>query len=127
MGGQIRGGKYTPAGRGGSWIRPDKRLALHIRDGFRCVYCSRHKDEGANLQIDHYVRIQDGGQNLSTNMITACRACNSSKQNLTIRKWFIRLRARGIDTDKVQRRAKMLMAKDLKPFRKEARRRIASG
>lgn len=123
--GEVRGGKYTPAGSGGGWCRPDKRLAIHLRDSLCCTYCGRGVEEGAQLQLDHYVRVQDGGTNEASNLVTACRRCNSSKQNLTIRVWFQRLREKGIDTNKVGARARRLMAKDLKPYRIEAKRLIS--
>lgn len=69
--------------------------------------------------------MQDGGTNEASNLVTACRRCNSSKQNLTIRVWFQRLREKGIDTNKVGARARRLMAKDLKPYRIEAKRLIS--
>ena len=77
--------------------------------------------EGASLQLDHYVRVQDGGSNRANNLVTACSFCNNSKNNDTIRQWFKRLREQGIDTDKVQRRARKLMATSLLPFREKAK------
>ena len=120
-----RGNKYTPAANGGSWIRKDKRLAIHLRDGLCCVYCGASVEDGASLQLDHYVRVQDGGSNKASNLVTACAFCNNSKNNDTIRTWYKRLRdERGIDTDQVQRRARRLMAKPLGTYREEAKRLI---
>ena len=120
-----RGGKHTPAANGGKWIRPDKRLAIYLRDGLQCAYCGRCVEDGIHLQLDHYVRVQDGGTNESNNLVTCCRSCNSSKQNLTIRTWYRCLRERGIDTLKVQGRARGLMRRDLKPYRDLAKDIIA--
>lgn len=116
-----RNNKYTPAANGGSWCRPDKRLAIHLRDGLSCVYCGATVEGGASLQLDHYVRVQDGGSNESANLVSACAFCNNSKNNDTIRTWFRRLRERGIDTDVVSRRCRTLMARDLSSFREEAK------
>lgn len=118
-----RGNKYTPAANGGGWIRKDKRLAIHLRDGLCCVYCGASVEDGASLQLDHYIRVQDGGSNKASNLVTACAFCNNSKNNDTIRTWYRRLREdRGIDTCQVQRTAKRLMGRTLRPFREEAKR-----
>jgi 5-methylcytosine-specific restriction endonuclease McrA len=119
-----RDNKFTPAANGGGWCRPDKRLAIHLRDGLCCVYCGASTEEGASLQLDHYVRAQDGGSNCASNLVSACAFCNNSKNNDTIRQWYRRLRERGFDTDKIQRRARRLMAKNLRPFRDTAKRII---
>lgn len=113
-----RGGRHTPAANGGKWLRPYKRLALLLRDDFTCAYCLQKFSNG--LHIDHYIRVEDGGTNEATNLIVACRPCNSRKQNLTIRQWYEVLRAKGVDTEKVRRRAKRLMAKNLSPYRARA-------
>lgn len=67
---------------GSRWIRPEKRLAIYIRDSFRCAYCGtdlRHSAP-AEVTLDHLVPRVAGGGNEATNLITACRACNSSRQ-----------------------------------------------
>lgn len=70
-------------GQGSKWLRPDKRLALYIRDGFSCAYCGRNlKDaEPADVTLDHLLPRCHGGSNDATNLITACRSCNSSRQD----------------------------------------------
>jgi 5-methylcytosine-specific restriction endonuclease McrA len=120
-----RGNKFTPAANGGGWCRPEKRLGIHLRDNLCCVYCGASAEEGVALQLDHYIRVQDGGGNHASNLVTACAFCNNSKNNDTIRRWYRRLRERGFDTDIVQRRAKRLMARKLQPFRDRAREIIA--
>ena len=75
-----------PANRGANgknsskWIRPEKRLAIYHRDGFRCVYCLRTAafDE-ILLSLDHVVRRCDGGSNEASNLVTSCLRCNSSR------------------------------------------------
>jgi 5-methylcytosine-specific restriction endonuclease McrA len=120
-----RGNKFTPAANGGGWCRPDKRLAIHLRDSLCCVYCGDSLENGTALQLDHYVRVQDGGSNHASNLVTACAFCNNSKNNDTIRTWYRRLREKGFDTEKVQRRARRLMGAELSPFRETAKRIIA--
>lgn len=120
--GTVRGGKHTPAGNGGSWLWPVTREAIYCRDGHACVYCGSM----GQLQVDHYVRVQDGGTNSPNNLVTCCRSCNSSKQNLTIRAWYARLRKKGYDTDYVGQRARRLMKKNMKRYREQAKVIIAA-
>lgn len=74
---------------GSKWITPHKRLAIYLRDNFCCVYC------GANLKnsnsqdrtLDHIVPKSKNGTNKSTNLITCCKKCNSSRNNKSIYKF----------------------------------------
>jgi 5-methylcytosine-specific restriction endonuclease McrA len=45
------------------------------RDSYRCVYCGA-KDE---LTLDHVVPRSKGGKTQWTNLVTACKKCNSRK------------------------------------------------
>lgn len=51
------------------------RQNVFKRDGNQCVYCSSHKE----LTVDHVVPKSRGGQTSWTNLVTACRKCNSRK------------------------------------------------
>lgn len=115
-----RGNKFTPAANGGKWIAKKKRLAIYLRDGLACVYCRKRLEDGIKLQLDHFIRPQDGGSNMADNVVTACAFCNNSKSNNTIRQWYKRMRARGYDTCKVGRYVRRQMNKDLTPFLAEA-------
>lgn len=68
---------------GSKWIRPEKRLAIYIRDGFSCAYCGRDlKDaEPHELNLDHLLPRSAGGKNGETNLITSCKSCNCSRQD----------------------------------------------
>lgn len=65
----------------GTWIRTSKRLAIYLRDRFRCAYCAAdlHDSSPADITLDHLECRHDGGANHETNLVTACRACNSSR------------------------------------------------
>lgn len=68
---------------GKNWIRPERRLAIHIRDGFTCAYCGcdlRNAGPG-EVSLDHLVPRSEGGGNETSNLVTACRSCNSSRQD----------------------------------------------
>jgi len=53
------------------------RNNIFKRDGYKCVYCS-HED---NLTIDHVLPRSKGGSSTWSNLVTACKSCNSRKGN----------------------------------------------
>lgn len=55
------------------------RSTVYERDGNKCVYC--HSTE--NLCLDHLVPLIRGGTNALSNLVTACKACNSGKSGRT--------------------------------------------
>lgn len=65
----------------GAWIRKDLRLAIYLRDGFRCVYCGRdlHGAPKEDVTLDHVYPYSEGGENLPSNLVTACKSCNSQR------------------------------------------------
>ena len=67
----------------GQWIRPEKRLAIYLRDRMQCVYCLRdlHDADPRDITLDHLTAKSDGGSNDATNLVTACRTCNCSRQD----------------------------------------------
>jgi 5-methylcytosine-specific restriction endonuclease McrA len=73
----------SPSQPVGRWIRPAKRLALYLRDDFSCAYCgqSLRGAAPADVTLDHLLPRSAGGTNDATNLITACRSCNSSRQD----------------------------------------------
>jgi len=63
---------------GAKWIRRERRLAIYMRDSLACVWCgSGLEDEGVTLSLDHVVPVSHGGTNVSKNLVTCCRKCNS--------------------------------------------------
>lgn len=97
---KARRSGVTPAAQGGSWIGTTLRWAIYARDGFACMYC-KSRDL---LTVDHFRPAKAGGECDPSNLITACGACNSGKKALTVRQWFRKLRARGIDTKALRHR-----------------------
>jgi 5-methylcytosine-specific restriction endonuclease McrA len=75
--------KRTESRPKGQWIRKDLRLAIYLRDEFRCVYCGAnlHGADPEGITLDHIKCWIDGGSNAPTNLITACRHCNCSRQD----------------------------------------------
>ena len=51
------------------------RQNIFKRDGNKCVYCSSND----NLTIDHVLPRSRGGSTSWSNLVTACKSCNSKK------------------------------------------------
>ena len=98
----------------GCWIRTDKRLAIYLRDGFRCLFCCRdlHGADPTDITLDHLVCQADGGSNDESNLVTACRHCNCSRGDKPVSRFA------GPETRKHIRRN---TRRALKPFRRLAR------
>lgn len=77
----------------GSWIRPEKRWAIYLRDGQNCVYCEANlRNVGPqDVTIDHLVprlatRKQTGSlDNEPSNLVTCCRRCNTAKADKPVK------------------------------------------
>ena len=76
--GKRRQGKAQASGQ---WCRSDLRLALYLRDRFACLYCGRDLSDAApaDITLDHLLPRSAGGSNEATNLVTACRSCNSAR------------------------------------------------
>ena len=76
-------GRHTQKGYKGVCIRKDLRLAVYLRDSFRCVYCCRdlHGAAPSDITLDHVRPDSDGGSNEPSNLVTSCRHCNCSRQD----------------------------------------------
>jgi len=75
MAARGKGTKY----QGSKWITRQKRLAIYLRDGMACCYCGATVEDGAMLTLDHIEPHHNGGSNHESNLVTACRRCNSSR------------------------------------------------
>jgi 5-methylcytosine-specific restriction endonuclease McrA len=58
------------------------RLNIYMRDGWTCQYCGEKKST-KDLTFDHVVPRSAGGKTNWTNIVTACRVCNSEKDDKT--------------------------------------------
>ena len=56
-------------------------------DGFKCMYCGAKMGQSL-LTIDHFVPLELGGKNDTTNYLTACRKCNKDKGSQDPREWL---------------------------------------
>lgn len=59
------------------------------RDNFTCAYCGESSDD---LCADHVIPLSRGGTNHESNLVCACRPCNSSKSDLLLSEWRGRYR-----------------------------------
>lgn len=82
--------KRSPLQPTGRWIRAARRVAIYIRDNFTCVYCERDLSlmSPLNITLDHVKPRGAGGSNDATNLVTACRKCNSGKGAKTLREFL---------------------------------------
>jgi 5-methylcytosine-specific restriction endonuclease McrA len=92
----------------GCWIRPARRAAIYHRDNWSCVYCGRRVTDSAEvpvvLTLDHLLPKSLGGTNDASNLVSACRQCNCSRQD---RAWT------EFAPGGAQRRIRRLIAKPL--------------
>lgn len=74
---------------------PEVKAAILKRDGYKCVYCGRRKENGVELTVDHTTSKDKGGTNSIENGQTLCMQCNLMKKNYSQteagKKYFIRL------------------------------------
>lgn len=81
--------------RSSSWIKPERRLAIYMRDHFQCVACGVDmEDMDPNMvTLDHVLskhtyskltpaeQLAFGSVNKTSNLVSCCKPCNSSKQD----------------------------------------------
>ncbi|MEQ9466680.1 MAG: HNH endonuclease [Ekhidna sp.] len=63
------------------------RHNIFKRDGGKCQYCGTNKD----LTIDHVIPRSKGGKSTWTNLVTACKNCNSRKSDYALEKVGMKL------------------------------------
>lgn len=59
---------------------------LFARDGYRCMYCGRHRWALRGREFltrDHVIPLSRGGENSWENVVTACSCCNNRKADHT--------------------------------------------
>ena len=81
-------GKCRKRGHPSGWIRPEKRHRIYLRDDWTCVYCYTYRaGDFQHLTVDHVKPRSKGGSNHHSNLVTACRSCNSSLQAKPLKQW----------------------------------------
>ncbi len=73
--------------KGKAWTRfpvpPLTNPTLFRRDGNICLYCGNHFHD-KDLTRDHIHPVSKNGKDVWTNVVTACRRCNSHKGSSTL-------------------------------------------
>jgi 5-methylcytosine-specific restriction endonuclease McrA len=105
---KSRNGKHQ---KGGKWCRRSTRLAIYMRDGFKCLLCGAdlHDVEPREITLDHVIPQSKGGTNHPSNLATACNRCNCSKQDKDLSDF--------VADQNHRRRIYRRIRKDLTPFR----------
>jgi hypothetical protein len=70
---RLFSGDYTP---------PLNNPTLFRRDNYVCMYCGEHS-RSSHLSRDHVIPVVKGGKDIWTNVVTACKSCNSHKGGRT--------------------------------------------
>ena len=65
------------------------RRAVFVRDSFQCQYCA-----GAAENVDHVIPRSKGGTHTWENVVAACKACNTRKENRLPHEANMRLRSK---------------------------------
>lgn len=68
------------ANSGGKWIRPEKRLAIYLRDRMTCSWCGEKLTEHS-AALDHLKPQSMGVNNSASNLVASCKRCNSARGN----------------------------------------------
>lgn len=74
----------------GNWIDKVIRLAIYMRDDFKCAFCRRkltNTRSPFDLTLDHLLPRALGGDHSIKNLVTACRSCNSRKGARSWKTW----------------------------------------
>ena len=64
------------------------RYRIYYRDDWKCVYCGASLREG-DATLDHFIPRSKGGTNKSTNLVSSCVRCNSSKSDMAAREFLV--------------------------------------
>jgi hypothetical protein len=75
------------------WLRKAERVIsgfvqqqIWVRDNHCCAYCGKMMGE-VLMTIDHWVPLELGGANDTTNYISSCKSCNKDKGDMDPKEW----------------------------------------
>ena len=69
-------------------------MVQYRRQGYTCAYCGTKPSELPDAE--HVVPLSKGGRNDMTNIVAACRTCNSDKRDLLLADWNTDRQRRGL-------------------------------
>lgn len=70
-------------------------MRQYQRQGYVCAYCKEHR---GLPDPEHVIPLSRGGRNDMSNLVAACRVCNSAKGDMTITEWVADRVRRGLPT-----------------------------
>lgn len=78
------------------------------------MYCEVHVGtvhyNSPRATVDHVKPRSNGGHNCHTNLVTACRSCNSSRQDKPLKQWCDK---KGLDYIAIRRRIRNAVRRKL--------------
>jgi len=66
------------------WGVHKMRFEVFKRDGFRCVYCGKGREDNVKLELDHVIPASKGGPYSFENLVTCCFECNRGKASTSL-------------------------------------------
>lgn len=63
---------------------------IWVADGYKCVYCGAQMGKSP-MSIDHFVPLETGGKNDTSNFLTACKGCNKKKGSMDPHDWCLKI------------------------------------
>ena len=84
IGGQKRRGEEEPQLSHQEW----KECLIFF--GGECAYCGCTANKGQKMTRDHLSALSKGGKTIQSNIIPACKSCNSSKGAEDFREWYMK-------------------------------------
>lgn len=111
-------------GQGMNWCRKDLRLGVYLRDGMACLWCGSGLEDGVMLTLDHLTPRSEGGGNGATNLVTACRKCNSSRADRPVDEFAAAAAGylnHGVTGAEIADAVREHAARPIRPYRDEAK------
>lgn len=78
----TRGASHNPGNLRQDYIPPLNNQTLFRRDAYLCMYCGE-RFPTLMLSRDHIQPLSQGGRDVWTNVVSACRRCNNEKASMT--------------------------------------------
>ena len=120
-----RGKNNVSSKFGSKWIRREKRLAIYMRDNFRCLWCNRSVENNGEACIDHLVPQSKGGDNDPSNLLTSCKRCNDHRGDLSAKEFIAILSKSERGRKKIYQRIAAAVSQFLQFHKDEAKKEIA--
>jgi len=107
--------------QGSKWISRRERLAIYLRDGMGCVYCGQGIEDGVTLSLDHVRCYSHGGRDDHTNLVTACRQCNSVRGTRSVKTFAADVaRYLAVDATEIERHVGRCLRRSMRRPRSRA-------